>query len=245
MTVRNYVNGAPLLTLTVAVNSADTILEVGSTAGYPAAPFTMALERGTVNEEVVLCSVVAATTFSVTRGWDGTSAKSHSVGAAIEHTTAAIDYNQSNAHINNTVPNPHPEYVPRSSYGVKGQVLVGTGEGTFAARAAGSAGQILLADPSTATGDRWGNLPSSAVVDGSVTGAKLSDSTRRSLVSRLASAPTGADAPTGRIYFNTSDSRWYGFEGGVWRAIPFGAGRITISSSAPSGGVNGDIWFRF
>lgn len=94
MPQRNYSNVAPPLPLAVSVIASATTLTVSSTTGYPAAPFLLGLERGTTNEEVVLCTAKTATTFTVTRGYDGTTAKSHSVGTMVEHTVAAIDYRE-------------------------------------------------------------------------------------------------------------------------------------------------------
>ena len=91
---RNYSNTAPPVSLTVAATSGATTLTVASTTGYPAAPFLIGLERGTANEEVVLCTATTATTFTVTRGYDGTSAKAHAIGTSVEHTVAAIDYRE-------------------------------------------------------------------------------------------------------------------------------------------------------
>lgn len=100
MTTRNFSNTAPPVALTGAVVPTDTSLVVATTTGYPAAPFLLGLERGTANEEVVLCTASTGTAFTVTRGFDGTTAKSHAVGTSIEHTVAAIDYREPNAHIN-------------------------------------------------------------------------------------------------------------------------------------------------
>lgn len=241
MAARNYVNGAPLLTLNVAVNTADVTLEVSSTAGFPPVPFTMALERGTTNEEVVLCTALNATTFTVTRGWDNTTAKSHSIGAAIEHTTAAIDYVEANDHVNENAADVHSQYVLKSEFGAKGRILVGTGAGTFVDLPVGSNDEVLYASSGEASGVRWGQLPGLSIPSNTVSAAQLTDSTEQSLIARQGSAPT---AVTGRIYYNTSDGRWYGYKSG-WKLIPFGAGQITVSTGAPSGGSSGDLWFRY
>lgn len=97
VSLRNYTNVAPPVTLTTTVNAAATALVTASTAGYPAVPFTLSLERGTVNEEVCLCTAKDATTFTVTRGYDTTTAVGHTGGVAIiEHSVAAIDYREAN-----------------------------------------------------------------------------------------------------------------------------------------------------
>lgn len=94
MTQRNYTNTATPVPLSAAISATATTLTVSSTTGFPAAPFLLALERGTANEEVCLCTAVSAATFSVTRAYDGTTGKTHAVGAMVEHTVAAIDYRE-------------------------------------------------------------------------------------------------------------------------------------------------------
>ncbi len=100
MAVRNYSNTAPPVALTVAVNTTATTLTVASTAGYPAAPFLLGLERGTPNEELALCTATTATTFTVQRGYDNTTAKAHALAASVEHTVGALEYREANVHVN-------------------------------------------------------------------------------------------------------------------------------------------------
>jgi microcystin-dependent protein len=100
MAQRNYSNTAPPVALTVAVNTTATTLTVASTTGYPSAPFLLGIERGTSNEEVVYCTGTTSTTFTVVRGYDGTSGKSHNLGSIVEHTVAALDYREANTHVN-------------------------------------------------------------------------------------------------------------------------------------------------
>lgn len=91
----NYSNTAPPVALTAGVGNGvgDTSLTVGSTAGYPTAPFLLALERGTASEEIVLCTAVPdATHFTVSRGYDNTTRKTHAIGATVEHTVSALVY---------------------------------------------------------------------------------------------------------------------------------------------------------
>lgn len=96
---RNYINTALPVALTVAATTSSTVLTVASTTGFPTAPFLLGLERGTANAEVVLCTASDATTFTVTRGYDGTSGRTHAIGTAVEHTVAAIDYREAGLHI--------------------------------------------------------------------------------------------------------------------------------------------------
>lgn len=239
MATRNYVNGAPLLTLAVEVNASAVTLEVSSTSGFPTAPFVIALERGTVNEEVVLCTAKTSTTFTVTRGWDGTTGKAHAAGAAVEHTTAAIDYSEANTHINSTG-DVHTQYILKSAFAAKGQLIVATGSAAFTALAVGSDGTVPVASAAAASGIAWGTIGTAGITDAAVTEAKLSSGVQASIVQKLASSPTVVE---GRTYFNTGDSRWYGYRG-AWKKLTFGAGEISWGTAAPSGGTDGDIYFK-
>jgi hypothetical protein len=100
MAIRKFSNISPPVALTAAVTSGATSLPVGSTSGYPVAPFTIGLDRGTPTEEVCLVNSLTATSFNVTRGFDGTSAVAHVAAAPVEHVVAALDYVEANAHVN-------------------------------------------------------------------------------------------------------------------------------------------------
>src|ERR1700724_2635062 len=97
---RNYTNVASPLALTAGIGATDLVLQVASTAGYPVAPFTLGIDRGTSKEEVVLCTGLTSNSFTVTRGFDGTAAQAHDLGASVEHCVSSIDYDEANAHVN-------------------------------------------------------------------------------------------------------------------------------------------------
>lgn len=242
MAVRNFLNGAPLLPLAVGVNAAAVTLEVSSTAGYPAAPFTLALERGTPNEEVVLCTATTATTFTVTRGWDGTTAKSHSIGAVIEHTTAAIDYNEANAHINGTG-DVHTQYVLKTAWTGKGVLLTASGAGTISVLAAPSNDQVLIGDTAQAGGIKWGTIGGNSIANGSIALAKLDSSLQQSVIQRLGSYP--GSPVDGQEIYHTGLARWVGYAGGAWALRPHGIGRVTRSTGDPAGGADGDLHIKY
>lgn len=74
-----------------------------SPVGYPAqTPFEIHAELGTSNEEIMLVTNVAGTTWTVTRGYDGSSALSHDVGAKITHGPSAVDFTEAQTHFNAT-----------------------------------------------------------------------------------------------------------------------------------------------
>lgn len=115
MGIRYFAN-APATNLTVAVSPSATTIIVDSVTGLPVNyPFTLILDRGTANEEVVSCTGAAGTTLTVTRGYDSTTAFSHSTGATVEHGISALDPREANAHVNAT----------SATHGVSGD-LVGT-----------------------------------------------------------------------------------------------------------------------
>lgn len=112
MTTRNHNNTADPVALTIAATAGASVFTVASTAGFPPVPFIIGVERGDPeNEEVCLVTAMTATTFTVTRGYDGTTAVAHEVGMPIEHCVAAIDYREANEHINNTALDHHLQYM--------------------------------------------------------------------------------------------------------------------------------------
>jgi microcystin-dependent protein len=118
MASRNYVNTTQPTSLTGAADDNDTSLTVASTAGFPTVPFTIGIERGDpANEEVCLVTAVPnGTTFTVTRGYDGTDAVAHDAGVAVEHCVIALDYRDANAHIYDTGRDDHTQYLNEARY---------------------------------------------------------------------------------------------------------------------------------
>jgi len=200
---RNYTNTAQPQPLTVAATTSSTVLTVASTTGFPTAPFLLGLERGTANEEVVLCTAKDATTFTVTRGYDGTSGKTHAVGTAVEHTVAAIDYRQAGEHIGAST----------GVHGLTGAVVGTTDTQTLS-------GKSLSGAANTITHVPWASLDN---VPLTFAPADHDASSITSGLLPLARGGTGA-----------------GTVAGARTALG-----ITVSSSAPSGGVDGDLWFQW
>jgi hypothetical protein len=85
--------------LTSNITNANTTIQVAAATGFPpSTPFIIAIDYGTPSEEVCLVTAVAGTTFTVTRGYDGTSATAHNVAAPVRHTWTAMDGNDSRFH---------------------------------------------------------------------------------------------------------------------------------------------------
>lgn len=97
-TARNYSNTSSQATLSAAIAAADISFTLSNFTGYPSAPFTAAIARGTANEEVVLVTSVSSGTVTVTRGYDGTTAKAQGAGSTFQEVAAALDFREANAH---------------------------------------------------------------------------------------------------------------------------------------------------
>ncbi|MEU3522323.1 hypothetical protein AB0E62_00345 [Streptomyces sp. NPDC038707] len=115
---RFYSNTAQQTTLNGSVSSGATTINVASTSGFPSStPYTLALDYGAATEELVSVTAVSGTTLTVTRGYGGTSAQSHSLGAVVRHTYDATDASDFRTH----------EAATTAVHGVAG-TLVGTSD---------------------------------------------------------------------------------------------------------------------
>lgn len=101
MTVRFYSSTALQTTLTSSISAATTVINVGATTGFPpSTPYTLSLDYGSPNEELVEVTSVASTSLTVTRAIDGTSATLHNAGAIVRHVSSARDFSDSRNHEN-------------------------------------------------------------------------------------------------------------------------------------------------
>jgi len=166
MARRYYSSTAVETTLTSNVSNSATTLPVASTSGFPGTtPFTLILDEGTVNEEIVTVTGVASLNLTVTRGEDGTSAVSHSNGGTVKHGVSARDFDEANSHVNDTSTDVHSQYVLKSLIsGSKGALITSTGS-AVAALTVGSDGQTLVADSSVTNGIKWAAPASGSVID--------------------------------------------------------------------------------
>lgn len=103
MTVRFYSSIAQQTTLTSSISAATTVINVAATTGFPSStPFTLSLDYGAPNEELVEVTLIAGTSLTVTRAIDGTSATLHNAGAIVRHVSSARDFADSRNHENST-----------------------------------------------------------------------------------------------------------------------------------------------
>ena len=146
MATRNYINSAQPQLLSGTMNNTDTTttITVGSTSTFPTAPFILTIDRGLSTQEVMLCTAKpSSTSFTVTRGYNGSAKSAHSPNAIVEHTAAAIDYAEPNTFLN--------------TYNSAGDLVQGNGtQGTVARLAIGTQGQVLTSNGTTAA---WATAP--------------------------------------------------------------------------------------
>lgn len=96
---RYYSSIAQQTTLTSGITASGTTMIVAATTGFPGSlPFTLAVDYGASNEELVEVTGVAGTTLTVTRAIDGTSGSSHNPGAVVRHVSSARDFTDSRTH---------------------------------------------------------------------------------------------------------------------------------------------------
>ena len=153
---RYYSSTAAKTTLSSAIDSSSTSLQLAAASGLPSQyPFTLILEKDTANEEIVEVTGLVGSAYSITRGVDGTSAKSHSIGAIVEHGVSARDFSESRSHEAAT-----------SAHGVTGDIVGTGGAQTLTNKTLTSP---TVNTPTIAGGTLTGSITSSATV--TVTGS--------------------------------------------------------------------------
>ena len=94
MATRRYYSAVAVdNTLSANINNSVTSMVLNtSPVGYPGTfPFVVAVDYETSSEELVLVTAASGATFTITRGYNGSSAQSHNAGATIRHVIIAQD----------------------------------------------------------------------------------------------------------------------------------------------------------
>lgn len=113
-----YSNTAQETTLSGSISAAATSITVAATTGFPTSyPYVLAIDYGAAAEELVSVSAAAGANLTVSRGFGGTSAQSHSLGATVRHVVNATDLSDFRTH----------EAATAAVHGVTG-TLVGTSD---------------------------------------------------------------------------------------------------------------------
>lgn len=100
----NTKNAVPATTTTADVdaNPATVVLPVAATSAYPPVPFLATVERGAPTAELVRVTAMTFNSMTVERGFDGVPIHAHLSGSVVEHTTAALLFEEANLHVNDT-----------------------------------------------------------------------------------------------------------------------------------------------
>jgi hypothetical protein len=103
MARRYHVSNAVPTTLAADIDAAVTSLTVAANSGYSTFyPFTIIVDKSTASEEVMSVTNTSGTVFTVIRGYDGSTARTHTLGANVDHGVSAIDFEESNVFLNGT-----------------------------------------------------------------------------------------------------------------------------------------------
>jgi hypothetical protein len=139
-----YSNNASTLLSAGVTSGSQTSIAIAAFTGFPGS----AQYRILVEAELMLVTAGAGTTtWTVTRGVEGTAATTHPAGAVVTHILTA-------AAIKNI-----PDYPRKDLLTTKGDLYVATANATMARLAAGTNGQVLAADSGETTGLRWVTSP--------------------------------------------------------------------------------------
>lgn len=96
---RFYSSTAAVTNLQATAGPSDATVQVASSSGFPGSfPFTLSLDYGSANEELVDVTGGGPSVFNVTRAVDGTSATTHNAGAVVRHVSSARDFTDSRTH---------------------------------------------------------------------------------------------------------------------------------------------------
>src|SRR5438128_3558891 len=176
MALESYAN-APVLstpsaawtTLNGAILAGDTSLIVASVASFPASGQFRIL----ISDELLLVTAIAGTTFTVTRGIEGTTAAAHADGASIYHTLTAASLLRSPGALTTTGDVPY-----LASTGAPTRLAAGA-TGTYLRYASGlpTAAAIVLGDLPSGVGLTASPLSQFAVTTSAQLAGVLSDET--------------------------------------------------------------------
>jgi hypothetical protein len=165
-TVRKYSSRSQQTTLTSAVTSTGTTINVGSGAGLLGGAtvtspeiFTVVIDPDTALEEIVDVTAVSTNSLTIVRGRDGSSGQAHSAGAVVRHMAIGRDYREANDHINEET----------TAHGLTlANVTLSTGTGNVS--------NTMLASNSVTTAKITDlNVTTGKIADSAITSAKIAD----------------------------------------------------------------------
>lgn len=120
VTRKSHVGTAIASAIIADMNATATSFTVkpGDGTGYPSgatAPFVVTLDKGSAGkEEKILIATRTGDVFNVAtggRGFDGTTAQIHNLGAPVEHTISAAEFDELNRHAADPAQDDHTQYM--------------------------------------------------------------------------------------------------------------------------------------
>lgn len=100
---RFYSSIAAVTNLQATAGPGDATIQVAGSTGFPNSfPFTLSLDYGSANAELVDVTDGGPSVYNVTRAVDGTSATTHNAGAVVRHVSSARDFTDSRTHESST-----------------------------------------------------------------------------------------------------------------------------------------------
>ena len=200
-------------TMTVASGTGSSLMGGISLTAGNVDQFTVAIDPDTINEEIVFVTAVSSDTLTIVRGRAGSSAITHSGGAAVKHVLTSDDLN-----FYTTGTATADAAIPKSTVTAKGSLIVGTASAAVTNVAVGTNDYVLTADSAQASGVKWAatytapTLGSTSIASGATvtTISGLTLKSPREIVTVSATAATGTinfDANTqGTLYYTTNAS---------------------------------------
>lgn len=123
MPARQYSSQAVQTTLVGNISAGATTIPVGSVTGFPSTfPYTLVLDKGTSDEEIIEITNASGTSLTAIRAVDGSTALAHSNGALVVHAVTARDLREPQNHI----------FATSGVHGVVGTIADLTSAQTFA-----------------------------------------------------------------------------------------------------------------
>lgn len=139
-TRKDYTGAPASTTLSAGITSGATTVAITSSSGWPSGtngPFYAVVDPGTASEEKVLVTTRTGTTLNtVTRGVDGSTASAHDPGATIYPCFTAVDADEANYAVAQTV----------GKVSAASDLLVASGANAFSRLAKGSNSTVLGVD---------------------------------------------------------------------------------------------------
>lgn len=251
-TGQNYSSVAVLASLTAGISNSATSCTVNTTSGFPATPFTIAIDPGQANQELCDVTNVTGLTLTITRAVDGSSAQAHSNNAQVMHAGIGRDFREARAHIDASTSNDSQGH---SVHGLQnGSSVVGTTDvQTLTNKTLTSPTLQKITVTDTATGDVPLTVNAVAAQTGDLQDWKVNSATLVSIDSTgkgsfkggLNALGTGTDALQEVIHRGTDSSptsditQWLNAAGGAVLAKVQSDGSFFSAGTIGNGGITG------